>query len=67
MQASVPFASFVWTVNFQFSNRSICTFVVEHLTLNIVTFSANRVPMVNSKSIVLAVLISKTHGSNKFY
>ena len=42
MQASIPFASFVWTVNFQFSNRSICTFVLEHLTLNIVTFSANR-------------------------
>ena len=48
MQASIPFASFVWTVNFQFSNRSIRTFVVKDLIVEeslyhrlSVTFLAN--------------------------
>ena len=49
IQTSIPFASIVWTVNFQFSYRSICSFVVKELIFNkvyvisrlIVTFSAN--------------------------
>ena len=34
IQASIPFASTVWTVNFQFSYRSTCCFVVKDLILN---------------------------------
>ena len=54
IQFPIPFASIVWTVNFQFSYRSICSFVVEDLIVEESLFEV----------FVLAVLISKTHGSN---
>ena len=63
IQASIPFASTVWTVNFQFSYRSICCFVVKNLILNkvcIIDSSLNFQEMINSE----AVLISKTLESN---
>ena len=65
IQASSPFASTVWTVNSQFSYRSICCFVVKNLILNkvcIIDSSLNFQEIINSE----AVLISKTLESNTF-